>query len=558
MKKRLLFPFISLLSLILMASCQKEASNCPKCECECKKDDEGGGEQQDDTPKEPEFVEWKKEGEPFTFTADVKYQSEKPIEAMPLSFEATINIPSTITDRAGVIIGNFTDKATCVSFEIFSSGNPRIYYCDNYGSVTSIVFNSVSVNTGTDLHLAIVDNFERNQVECYVDGELKQTISKAFYKAIPTNPILIGGDLRSGNGQYFKGKIYNVAMYSSVRTIDDLAEDMVKVDKNSKDLIFAYDFRGLSPKSDVIDIKGKNNLICLSQWVDEIPAPKGYAYSMAFIGDTQIVTYKWPDKLHCIYDYVLDKAVSDKIAYCIGLGDITDKNTDAEWILAKNQISRMNDVVPYCVNRGNHDSSTQFNKYFSTQNEFYLSTVDGFYQSAKVENTYRELEISKQKYLIMTLDYGASDNVLAWAGQVIDEHSDYRVIITTHAYLYRDGTTLDQNDVCPPATTGGHNNGDHIWEKFIKYYDNIEMVVCGHDPTDNIVVLKTPGEYGNVVTQILIDPQGVDVAEPTGMVAMFYFSADGNNVDVRYYSTVKNQYLKKTNQMSFKVGEKAI
>ena len=84
------------------------------------------------------------------------------------------------------------------------------------------------------------------------------------------------------------------------------------------------------------------------------------------------------------------------------------------------------------------------------------------------------------------------------------------------------------------------------------------MVVCGHDPTDNIVVLKTPGEYGNVVTQILIDPQGVDVAEPTGMVAMFYFSADGNNVDVRYYSTVKNQYLKKTNQMSFKVGEKAI
>ena len=72
--------------------------------------------------------------------------------------------------------------------------------------------------------------------------------------------------------------------------------------------------------------------------------------------------------------------------------------------------------------------------------------------------------------------------------------------------MFRDGTTLDQGDVCPPATTGGYNNGDHLWDKLISRYGNIYMVLSGHDPCDNVVTLQSKGIHGNTVTQMLIDP----------------------------------------------------
>ena len=151
-------------------------------------------------------------------------------------------------------------------------------------------------------------------------------------------------------------------------------------------------------------------------------------------------------------------------------------------------------------------------------------------------NTYQTLTVGEMKYLIMTLDYGASIPVLRWAGKVCDAYPDHNVIITTHAYLYRDGTTLDQKDVCPPVTTGGYNNGDHIWEILITEHENITMVISGHDPCDQIVVTQEKGEAGNTVTQMLVDPQGADeiIDGGLGMVAILYFSEDGRDVTVEY------------------------
>ena len=167
-------------------------------------------------------------------------------------------------------------------------------------------------------------------------------------------------------------------------------------------------------------------------------------------------------------------------------------------------------------------------------------------------NTWQKFTVGEVKYLVLTLDYGAETPILNWASNIIESNPDYNVIITTHAYLFRDGTTLDQGDVCPPATSGGYNNGDHMWELLIKNHENIVLVLSGHDPCDNIVMAQNEGKNGNTVTQLLIDPQGVDASQgATGMVAMLYFSEDGKNVTVEYYSTVKEQYFMTENQFSF-------
>ena len=121
--------------------------------------------------------------------------------------------------------------------------------------------------------------------------------------------------------------------------------------------------------------------------------------------------------------------------------------------------------------------------------------------------------------------------------------------------MYRDGTTLDQKDVCPPVTTGGYNNGDHIWEILITEHENITMVLSGHDPCDQIIVTQEKGEAGNTVTQMLVDPQGADevIDGGLGMVAILYFSEDGRDVTVEYYSTIRQQYYLGVNQFTMTV-----
>ena len=215
-------------------------------------------------------------------------------------------------------------------------------------------------------------------------------------------------------------------------------------------------------------------------------------------------------------------------------------------------IAKLDGVVPYSLCRGNHDNSLTFNNAFKDGK--YPSYLDGTFDG-KLENSWQELIIGETKYLIMALDYGASDEVLAWADDVISEHPEHNVIITTHAYLYRDGTTLDLNDLCPPSNSGGYNNGDQIWNKLISKHENITLVLSGHDPWNEIVMTQTEGVNGNIVTQMLIDPQAMDTYYgSTGMVAMLYFSEDGRDVQVRYYSTVRDQYYTADNQFDMKIN----
>jgi hypothetical protein len=87
------------------------------------------------------------------------------------------------------------------------------------------------------------------------------------------------------------------------------------------------------------------------------------------------------------------------------------------------------------------------------------------------------------------------------------------------------------------------------------------LVISGHDPSDQIVVAQDEGENGNIVTQMLVDPQGADAnLGGLGMVAMLYFSEDGRDVTVEYYSTIKNKYYMGVNQFTMTldlIGEEA-
>ena len=286
-------------------------------------------------------------------------------------------------------------------------------------------------------------------------------------------------------------------------------------------------------------------------WLTSKEPVTDYAYSMCIVPDTQNLNLYFGSDFPDIYEYILANKDSKKIKFVLGLGDITDKSTDEEWVRAVKEFDRLKDQIPFSLVRGNHDTTESYNKYitYSKYGQDYFATY-----GTDMLNTCQSLVVGKVKYLIFALDLGFSDGVIDWAGKIIEENPDHNVIITTHAYLAADGTTLDSSDHANPIMMGEDNNGDHMWDKFISKYENISLVLCGHIESDEVVVTRTEGIHGNTVTQILMDAQQIDGYQgkgiPTGMIGMLYFSEDGSRVQVEYYSTVQQKYFMTENQFT--------
>ncbi|MBR6681460.1 MAG: hypothetical protein IKL40_00560, partial [Clostridia bacterium] len=131
------------------------------------------------------------------------------------------------------------------------------------------------------------------------------------------------------------------------------------------------------------------------------------------------------------------------------------------------------------------------------------------------------------------------------------ENADYNVIITTHIYLDGKGALVKQSE--NPERYGFYG-GEEIWDKLVRKHANICMVLSGHVNADHIGFSQKMGDNGNTVTQFMIDPQGVDgELGGLGMVAMFYFSNHGRQLDIRYYSTAYDKYFSPKSQISCKL-----
>ena len=552
--------------------------------------------------------------EPFksgmTFTVDTPLTISGNITEQPNTVSATIYMTADDfkTDgvydkniRPGVIISNYRASPDAYDLELHNNGGrPRLYIrSDNhsthtvdflfsttiYGILTGTDANATNAGTPIDCPLTIsiaIDEAARQsgataRATLYiydVSGNLLKTETKEVARPLPTAEeyqptdliYMIGGDHRPNNAQWFIGEILEVAMYTGHRTAEQCK---TVIDKTDKSMICGFDLTAGDPayKTDLSgkghNILGEDEEIVDPNWLATNPgAPTDYAYSMAIVGDTQQLTRydvkNGTSYTAAIYDWLVANASAKKIELVMGLGDITNDDTDAEWVLAKAQIEKLNGVIPYTLNRGNppHDSINAFNTYFGS-GSYYATQLDGIFTEGAYENAYMEITIGVTDYLIMMLDWAPTDAALTWAGRVIEDHPNHKVIITTHGYLYKDGEPYDHTDSAIAHGQGfsAKNNGDEIWHELVKLYPNIVMVLSGHDPSDDIITAQVEGIHGNRVTQMLIDPQGMDpnYDYATGMVAMFYFSADGSEISVEYISTVralqnKPAYFKENNQ----------
>ena len=98
----------------------------------------------------------------------------------------------------------------------------------------------------------------------------------------------------------------------------------------------------------------------------------------------------------------------------------------------------------------------------------------------------------------------------------------------------------------------GQSSGANIRNDFVSQHENIVMVICGHVSTDKVVMNERVGVNGNVVKELLINPQATDMFyEGAGIVTMLYFSEDGKTVQVENYSTTQEAFYRKDCQFEF-------
>lgn len=494
----------------------------------------------------------------ITWNKEITYEIKNTLDKLPTTYECKIQVPTSVSNAGSILSNRAADTNDFLSFEITTGGNPYLYFRhDNTRYATK--FTNVDVRSNDFVHLVITTDAVNDLAYCYVNGELKQSVSYIVEDYALNSSLMLAGDKQSNNPNYFKGVIDSVALYSDLRTTEEIAGGMNTFENSDSDMMLGYSLVNLEDDY-IIEDKSQNDrdVKKIVTWVDEedIVGPGEFDYSFAVVGDTQYACKNYGDKFHKIYDYILDNVDNYNIQHVFGLGDITDASTRAEWELADEHISRMDGVVPYSLVRGNHDGEQWFDYVFGPEtkynNQYYNQYFDNY---LNYRNTAHEFSTDILDYLVITLDFGATDDVLDWAAGIIEEHPNHNVIITTHAYLASDGTTLDATDSGRPSEYGSvYNDGDEMWDKLVSKYENIVLVLSGHIGSDDILYRQDKGVHGNTVTQFLINPQYVDSRlGGVGLVSMFYISDGGRKVVVDYYSTYVERYFKLENQFDFEL-----
>lgn len=479
---------------------------------------------------------------------NVFYRAEEKYDTDVITFEADIYFPEGFSGTGGTMMGSYGSEAG-FNYEINSAGNPVLYA--RISPVTTYTFNNVNVyeHNGEQVHVTIVKDHANKKAHCYINGELKQTVSYTHAAHISVAETVIGTDQQfNAHRPCFKGSIRSIRLYSDVRTATEVAADY-NGNTSTDNLLASYSFTSTTNAEIVKDSGSRGyDLQRIEVLVDEAPVIDDYDYSFSVVGDPQVLVEEWfgMHNLHKVYDYILDNAETKKTKFCITLGDYQTWNGTAAWKETAEQLHRLDGIIPYSIIRGNHDESALFNQYFPWS--FYSKTYSGSYNGT-MNNTYQELTVGDLDYLIVNLDWIPSDYVLEWASEVIAAHPYHNVIVNTHYYLNSEAQF-------PYNTSGGDTNyGGDIWDKLIRKHANIVMVLCGHVSTAEIEVRQDIGDHGNTVTSMLINIQDQDAYSNAGTggvggVATFYFSEGGSKLQVEYYSTVKDKWYMNTNQFT--------
>lgn len=215
---------------------------------------------------------------------------------------------------------------------------------------------------------------------------------------------------------------------------------------------------------------------------------------------------------------------AQRIVFVSHTGDIVDKNEHRQWRIARANMDRLHGRVPYAFSVGNHDMAREagdsrlFQQYFGAERYLNQPWYGGTYEghpahgpevSGNNTDSYQLFSAGGLDFIVVHLECNAPDDVLAWAGEVLEAHRDRMAIIATHMYLgglEKPGADQPQGRMRWKKVHGERGNTpQQLWEKSFSQHPNLFLVLCG-DQSASIAHRQTSqGTHGNPVHELLAD-----------------------------------------------------
>ena len=312
---------------------------------------------------------------------------------------------------------------------------------------------------------------------------------------------------------------------------------------------------------DVVDSSLPAGQIGLYSWGQQLAAydnvrvvAKTDSFTLAVLPDTQYYTKYYPAVFTSQTRWLAENRGPLNIAHVLHEGDVTDTNTTQEWNRSVQSMKMLDGKLPYVMSGGNHDLPVNnFNRYYPPSKFKKMPGFGGTYAPGQSENNYHLFSAGGTDWLVIALEWGPRDSVLAWARSIAARHPNRHTIILTHAYLNYNNKLLGSERSDQSVPNGpGQNNGVGIWNKLVSKQPNIDFVMSGHIwYGDGTGYLMSRNDSGKKVHQFLADYQGrgapangtVGYLGGAGYLRLMTFYPAEDKVVVKTYSPYLNKYL---------------
>ena len=287
-------------------------------------------------------------------------------------------------------------------------------------------------------------------------------------------------------------------------------------------------------------------------------------FTIAVVPDTQYAAASYPEVLTRQMRWLAASRGRLNMVAVLQLGDIVNNvHAPRQWRTARTGYGYLDGKVPFIAAAGNHDEQDQgpddppYTKDPGPYNDFLRSFrsyhLDEVYVEHDYRNGYRLLTAGEVKLLVLTLDFGAPDDVLAWAGRVADAHPLRHVVVVTHDYLGTDnawrGATDREDKTLPHNNNPSLNDGVDMWNEFVRLHPNVQFVLNGHDihPVSTTEPwaagrLVSDNDAGRKVFQMLSNYQSVGPGG-AGYLRLLTFRPETGQVSVSTYSPYTRNHL---------------
>jgi hypothetical protein len=223
--------------------------------------------------------------------------------------------------------------------------------------------------------------------------------------------------------------------------------------------------------------------------------PRAETFCFAVLPDTQIMTEFDPAAYRGETRWLADNAAGLDLRLVLHVGDVVNKGRrdPAQYAVAADAHRRLLDAgIPLLVVPGNHDYDDEleetrglslFNAHVGFAALAGQPTFAGTFADGAGENAYALLDPPSGGIIVLALEFGPRREVVAWAQDLLLEHSDRSAFVLTHSYLDPDARrTHIQSSYHPRAFPGSTDalDGEQLWHQSLRRIPNLVGVFSGH------------------------------------------------------------------------------